>query len=483
MKELNIQEKAKAYDRALKVLHKYDGANIMFSQSLKEEMFPNLKESVDKKIRNEIIAFLKEGKPYHCPNSVKRQEWAVWLEKHTNTPNNIYDKELSEILGCVIRRYINDPNISYAEREKVSKEIIPYVESLEKQGEHSNFLNKIQIGDKVTRNKDGVLVNLSQLNRLAKPTNEEQKDILEDAILDGNEDGLIAETIRYKKERQDEQKSADRVEPKFHEGEWVIIPNNQIKQIKSISFGNYYFTDSSIYNIIDVDNKGHIWTIQDAKDGDVLVSTWKGCSYIYIFKEVENNIIMSHIFYYPKLDTIDMGIINMDNTPTIPATKEQRDTLFQKMKEARYTWDVDKKELKKIEQETAEYEKPLLEKFKQAVYDCAWGKVTCKKEGETKEEYANRWAEQFLLMVRDWADDYIEQREDAISRRAYEKGKQDIQNPSWSEDDGRIRQDIENLIYFSLRDGSAVSPAADTTKEDAISWIQSLKERVQPQNK
>ena len=39
---------------------------------------------------------------------------------------------------------------------------------LEKQGEHANFRNKIKIGDKVTRNKDGVLVNLSQLKRVAK---------------------------------------------------------------------------------------------------------------------------------------------------------------------------------------------------------------------------------------------------------------------------------------------------------------------------
>jgi len=205
MEELSVEQKAKAYDESI--------------------------------IRNEIIAFLKEGKPYHCPNSVKRQEWAAWVEKHTDKPNNIYDKELSEILGCVIRRYINDPNISYTEREKVSKEIIPYVESLEKQGEHSNFLNKIQIGDKVTRNKDGVLVNLSQLNRLAKPTNEEQKDILEDAILDGNEDGLIAETIRYKKERQDEQKSADRVEPKFHVKE-------ELKKIEEEFNGEDYGIDS-----------------------------------------------------------------------------------------------------------------------------------------------------------------------------------------------------------------------------------------------
>ena len=51
MKELSIEEKAKCYDEALKVLHKYDGANIMFTQDLKEEMFPELKESEDERIR------------------------------------------------------------------------------------------------------------------------------------------------------------------------------------------------------------------------------------------------------------------------------------------------------------------------------------------------------------------------------------------------------------------------------------------------
>jgi hypothetical protein len=39
---------------------------------------------------------------------------------------------------------------------------------IEKQGEHAKFLSKIQIGDKVTRNEYGVLVNLSQLARIAK---------------------------------------------------------------------------------------------------------------------------------------------------------------------------------------------------------------------------------------------------------------------------------------------------------------------------
>lgn len=47
-----------------------------------------------------------------------------------------------------------------------------YIAYLEKQGEQKKFINGIQVGDKVTRNEDGVLVNLSQLNRVAKPAKE-----------------------------------------------------------------------------------------------------------------------------------------------------------------------------------------------------------------------------------------------------------------------------------------------------------------------
>lgn len=60
---------------------------------------------------------------------------------------------------------------------------------LEKQGEHANFLSKIQVGDKVTRNEAGILVNMSQLNRIAKPRRV---------------------------------KHADKAEPKFKVGDWII---------------------------------------------------------------------------------------------------------------------------------------------------------------------------------------------------------------------------------------------------------------------
>ena len=85
MKELSIEEKAKRYDEALKVLHKYDGVNIIFSQSLKEKMFPELKESEDEKIKKSLIRLVKAF--YDCnfptPEGFERKDILAWIEKQS----------------------------------------------------------------------------------------------------------------------------------------------------------------------------------------------------------------------------------------------------------------------------------------------------------------------------------------------------------------------------------------------------------------
>ena len=48
--------------------------------------------------------------------------------------------------------------------------------------------------------------------------------------------------------------------------------------------------------------------------------------------------------------------------------------------------------------------------------------------------------------------------------------------PAESEDE-RIRKDIIALIKFSLKDGSAVSPGSNTTKEEALAYLEKLKEQ------
>ena len=123
---------------------------------------------------------------------------------------DLYEKKLKEALNsnntsfnvkCWIRNHF--PELTESEDDRIRKQLIRIVSShntpkwyglevskvlawLEKQGEHQNFREKIQVGDQVTRNEDGVLVNLSQLKRVAKPCEEkkgEQKPTAEEVLI------------------------------------------------------------------------------------------------------------------------------------------------------------------------------------------------------------------------------------------------------------------------------------------------------------
>ena len=125
-------------------LAKHDGFTISKDGEMYKELseiFDELKESEDEKTKR-LLHTIANKMSQHLRDIFTEEEfqcfdaWSnAWLEKQGEKPNNVYDKELSEILCRVIRRYINDPNIPYTEREKVSMEIISYVERLEKQGE------------------------------------------------------------------------------------------------------------------------------------------------------------------------------------------------------------------------------------------------------------------------------------------------------------------------------------------------------------
>lgn len=67
-----------------------------------------------------------------------------------------------------------------------------------------------------------------------------------------------------------------------------------------------------------------------------------------------------------------------------PATKEQRDLLFSKMKEAGYEWDADKKELNKIEDEPENYKQQLMSEITDLVEDYISQKPTWNEKDEKK---------------------------------------------------------------------------------------------------
>ena len=153
------------------------------------------------------------------------------------------------------------------------------------------------------------------------------------------------------------------VEPKFKVGDWVVRGNitAQILDIQEqyyvgIDTNGNDFTSSRFLS----DDKIHLWTIQDAKDGDVLAFDWtqdNGASHfekIVIFKGLNKDGVEGYGSTYKNgQQFFHEEVITYSKTWTTnlhPATKEQRDLLFSKIKESGYEWDADKKELKKIEQ-------------------------------------------------------------------------------------------------------------------------------------
>lgn len=142
------------------------------------------------------------------------------------------------------------------------------------------------------------------------------------------------------------------VEPKFNEGEWIISDNvdedYHICKITGVKNGGYMIESAygyKGYNLFGVFDKAYrLWDITDAKNGDVLVSR---APFIYGKQRP-----------YGGLNWYNGKFIKASNyvfkdSPVHPATKEQRDLLFAKMKEAGYEWLEETKELKKIEQKPA----------------------------------------------------------------------------------------------------------------------------------
>ena len=91
----------------------------------------------------------------------------------------------------------------------------------------------------------------------------------------------------------------------------------------------------------------HLWTIADAKEGDVLFMDNGSANCIFIYKSSNNGIINKYASYN-NFGFEGEHYLVLNDGYVIPATKEQRDLLFQKMHEAAYEWDAEKKELKKI---------------------------------------------------------------------------------------------------------------------------------------
>ncbi len=176
-------------------------------------------------------------------------------------------------------------------------------------------------------------------------------------------------------EKQGEQKFADKVQPKFKVGDWILYSGDNYEAVRCITKidekGYYVEINGLPHGIIPyIIPYNHeicmrLWTISDARDGDVLVcninkaeiggdieklpnitpticiyqNVEKDQDYIHSYCSLynESSLVLQNRMYYNAF------VYNIH-----PATKEQCDLLFHKMKEAGLEWNSVTKEPKRI---------------------------------------------------------------------------------------------------------------------------------------
>lgn len=351
------EEKAQAHDEALERARKlHSEYRTIVGTNIPEEIFPELKESEDVMWRNWLIGHLAgyiNQTNYKYAKVCK--EAITWLKKQGESDETKAKRFL------INKGYPIDTNGTFPTYEEIY-DIIKM--GFEEQGNKSV---NIDIESMVSSYKQ-------RLKSQGGIENSPLVNMCLTAFRHGVENAL--EELNLKKlEKQGEQKTVDKTEPKFKVGDWVVWDNKISCHIDNIYQGKeflmYTITDTNnmtrTYSVKGFDSNARLWTIVDVKDGDVLAAL----ECYVIFKEIDGLNIKCYCTYHYMNDP-SFYVDSLQNKDAFhPATKEQRDTLFAKLKEAGYEWDSEKKELKKIEVTNEESEnknirKPLIDYFDDA---------------------------------------------------------------------------------------------------------------------
>jgi len=354
MKELSIEEKAKAYDVAIERAKSFIENGDETERTISESIFAGIMDvSEDENIRKELIECLKHNALGYSEQT--RNKWFDWLEKQGVQKFVDKCKDCNNVKGCI-------------------------------------------------------------------------------TCTDGDQYAHITE-----------QKPTDKVEPKFKAGDWITNGIDFTFQVISIEDNNYLRSDDYFIDIETADKTFRLWTIQDAKDGDVLVTNNDDiCIFDGTVEDGEYPFAYCGITKY-GFEPYDRRL-PFTHSNVHPATKEQRGLLFSKMKEAGYEWDGEKKELKKIEQKSDE--------------------DSCKI-----------------------SDDITTEENDMTEyNKGFECGKQRVlkypedyglcKNLAWSEEDENMLQKALSTIRYALSIPADKEDDPCFAGSSTIAWLKSLKERM-----
>jgi len=266
---------------------------------------------------------------------------------------------------------------------------------------------------------------------------------IQDALKDQGLKCCNGEIVKILQESEDKQK--------FCEGDWITFYGGKpfkILKVESEQNGilDYLLLDQNghdtYYNKKYVDENARLWTVQDAKNGDILVSKHnKPFIYNGIFDE-ESVGAYCGIDKFGNDFLIDTFSCDWSYKEGVkPATQDQRDILFMKMKDAGYEFDFEKKKLNNIEQ-----------------------KITVWTE---KDDAYKLFA---ISAIEDYYDEKNPLQKDLIDwLKSFKDRVQSQPKQEWNEADEKMVKDIiaaiDTLYYHGM-----------------VNWLKSIKGRVQPQN-
>lgn len=356
---MNYEER---YNQALERARYYhDRDNIHFL----ENIFPELRESEDERIRKEIIQSIQDNM---CV--IHKDKCLAWLEKQQDIIDlEEYAKGILKSAAIHLMIWIDEnladgkmclSNMECEDLEDAMvnakwDKIYKYIKKkIEKQGEQKLAESISQL---TIQGKGFYKICPYCKERMVRDESKVYTSIPPQYEYKCPKCGTMEfDTVMYDNPEMEEQISADKVEPKFKIGDWITNGeyNWKVTDIKPLD----YILQSQNGDVVDdtisyVDEEFHLWTIEDAKDGDVLFTTCDNTNeMVFIYHGIEFDASNCYFLYsHTRNECKIFNSVCSVKADIRPATKEQCNFLFQKMKEVGYEWDAEKKELKKIYQE------------------------------------------------------------------------------------------------------------------------------------
>ena len=266
--------------------------------------------------------------------------------------------------------------------------------------------------------------------------------------------------------KRDEQIHADKIEPKFKVGDWIVskymhlvmqILNNNNGFYETVETDGTERNDSYDY----IDRNFKLWSITDAKDGNVLQLG----KVTAIFQEYIGNgnckcycSVCDGEFEVPSQDSADNSYGCHNATP---ATKEQRDALIKAMTDTGYTFNFKTKELKGLKFDTDD----IIEENYQQQADDLIDMVTEK----------SAWSKEDERIYQSIIDDTVQENQLDIKQIDWLKSLKGRVQPQskqeWSEEDNKRIERIYDFLWKHKRGFSAIIWQIE---EDA-NWLKSLK--------